>query len=107
MENEHLVQDIVQAASANHSSLKKILRTCNFYDERIIQQIIQKDRSDILAKHLKQRQLKDEKPAAPLLNCRYFVKNNQPKIKARNEQRKKHHRRTAMEIEREQAVSCL
>jgi len=41
------------------------------------------------------------------MNRRYYVKNNQPKTKARNEQRKKHHRRTALEIEREQEVSSL
>lgn len=38
---------------------------------------------------------------------RYFVKNNQPKIKARNEARKKHNRRTAQEMERDQIVSSL
>ena len=52
MENEHLVKDITSAACDNHQTCKKILRIQNFYDERIMQKIIHKDRSDFLNKTL-------------------------------------------------------
>ena len=72
-----------------------------------MQQIIQKDKNDILSKsfklskHLGILEKKELVTVNLIPQRRYFVKNNQPKIKARNEARKKHHRRTALEIDRD------